>query len=115
VCVCASCTQWMVALWTRSLAVEPATLAWNLLLLEGDAVMLTVALGVVLAIAPALLACDDLAKCRDLCRDAPRTLSLAAFRRCTSACELDAGLMRPLAPWIKPVDVAPAVPPAIEL
>ena len=54
-----------------------------------------------LAIGPALRECTDLAGCRDICRDAPRGLSVEAFRDAALACEkLDPALLRPLAPWI---------------
>lgn len=100
--------EWLVALWTRSLAPDAAALAWNLLLVEGDAFFcLSCAVGVSCAIAPDLLACDDLAECRDICRDAPRCLSLDDFKQAAlSNRELDPALMLPLAPWdeAKPAD-----------
>ena len=67
---------------------------------------------VTLAIAPQLTRCDDLAGCRDLCRDAPRELSLDNFRQATLRCPLESALLRPLRPWI---DQAPAVAPMMEM
>ena len=95
-------SEWLVALWTRSLPPEAAALAWNLLLVEGDGFFcLSCALGVSIAIAPVLLSCGDLAACRDLCRDAPKSLSVDAFRQAALTCrELDPAITRPLAPWI---------------
>ena len=102
--------EWLVALWTRSLPPEAAALAWNLLLTEGDGFFcVSCTVGVTVAIGPMLLGCDDLAGCRGICKDAPRTLSVEAFKEAALACrDLNPAAMRPLAPWLdeaKPADM----------
>lgn len=93
--------EWLVALWTRSLPKVAAELAWNMLLVEGDGFLVVqCALGVTMAIAPKLLLASDLANCRDVCRDAPRSLSVESFRRHALGCVLEPSLLRPLAPWV---------------
>lgn len=93
--------EWLVALWTRSLPVDAAALAWNLLLVEGDVFfLLSCAVGVTRAIAPLLTQQDDLAACRDVCRDAPRQLSREAFQQAALASVVEPALLRPLAPWV---------------
>lgn len=106
--------EWLVSLWCRSLEADAARVAWGLLLLEGDlAITLRASLGVTTAIGPNILNCRDLTTCREICRDAPRRLSSAAFRECTLAGPaLDTRLLRPLAKWL---DTATPAAPAIEL
>jgi hypothetical protein len=105
--------EWLVAIYCRTLSQEAARLSWNLMILDGDTALLSIALGVTRALAPALLGCADLAECRNLLRDGPRGLSLDSFREAALAVTLEPSLLRPLARWIE--TPAERAMPAIEL
>lgn len=93
-------TEWLVPLWCRSLCLEAAALTLNLLLLEGDLLVLRAALGVISALAPALQACEDVCEGRALCSSGPKRLSVSQYRACLSRVALEPHLLRPLAPYV---------------
>ena len=96
-------TEWLVPLWCRSLCPEASALTLNMLMLEGDLFLLRAALGVVSALEPGLLACDDLSDCRALCSSGPRALSISEYRACIMRVALESHLLQPLAPWFEGV------------
>ena len=92
--------EWLMPLFSRSLAPEATAHVWSMLLCEGDAYLLRAALGLMRAISSTLVSCDELSLCREALAAAPATLCVEELADAIGHESLHASDYQVLAPWL---------------